>query len=238
MSIDLDRELVPPGWRRREVEIDTGDVGLGRRRSGQRATGHGAGIWQHGLGVNFKVGGAGELDDRTTARKRVVVGRLVSDGGAVDLRRRGIARAARTADFIGFGSQIEGVAGDGGIRIVALLQVDVQAHLDTTEADAGTLARVKSATAGGLQGHIIVRRISDLEFAVVGEGDGVRLTTTETIVVLGAAGHLSVGQTDPTVIHYRKGQVRLAATGIERLLEYVVAAVVGGHAEHVANLQA
>ncbi|MNE42247.1 hypothetical protein D3C80_1363620 [compost metagenome] len=48
---------------------------------------------------------------------------------------------------------------------------------------------------------------------------------------------MSVGQADPTIIHCRISQVRLAATGIQGLFEYAVTAIVGSHAEHVAHLQ-
>ncbi|MCY1445514.1 hypothetical protein D9M71_620310 [compost metagenome] len=105
MVIDLDRKLIASSWRCREIEIDTGNLGLGCRGTGQRASGNRARVWPHGLGIDFIGGSTGELDDCATTGEGVVVGRRVADTGARDLRRRGIARATRTADFIWLGAE-------------------------------------------------------------------------------------------------------------------------------------
>ncbi|MNE14889.1 hypothetical protein D3C77_577990 [compost metagenome] len=95
------------------------------------------------------------------------------------------------------------MAGDQRISVwlVGVAQVDIEGHLDTTEGHATRFARIELALAGSLQSHVVVGRIGDLELRAAGEGDGVRLTATEAIVVLGAARDLAIGQADPAVIH-------------------------------------
>ncbi|MNH22543.1 hypothetical protein D3C79_824050 [compost metagenome] len=131
------------------------------------------------------------------------------------------------------------MAGDQRISVglVRFRQVDIEDHLDTTEGNTTRFARIELTFAGCLQGHVVVRRVGDLELRAAGEGDGVRLATAEAIVVLGAAGDLAIGQADPAVIHCRRGQLGLAAAGVQRLFEHAVATLVGGHAEHVTDLQ-
>ncbi|MNS06966.1 hypothetical protein D3C72_384010 [compost metagenome] len=124
------------------------------------------------------------------------------------------------------------------ITLVAGLEGDVQAQIDTAEADAGVVAiGVELAALAGLERDVIAVDVGDLVFGAAEEFDGVRLATAEAIVVQAVAGDLAVGQADATIVGGRRGQAGLATAGVERLLEGVVAGFIGRQAEHVTHLQ-
>ncbi|MNJ58180.1 hypothetical protein D3C77_538030 [compost metagenome] len=99
------------------------------------------------------------------------------------------------------------MTGDGRIQIgaVAVLEVDVQTHVDTTEADTARLIRIEGASARGLQRDIVVTGIGDLELGAAGEGDGIGFTTTKTIVVHRTARDLTIGQPHTTIVRRWRG---------------------------------